>query len=746
MSGKRNDMKTNVRFCWIRSPRLAGILVLFASSVAILGQPAGQKQPYTTWRDFGGTADSMQYSALTQINKTNVSKLELAWTYLAPGRGGGSPFSPLIADNMMYVIGEGPAIVALDATTGKQLWSHVTDGAPTARGINYWESKDRSDRRLIFSADSYLQELDAISGVTIKTFGEDGRVNLREGLGRDPTNMGQVESHSPGQVFENLIILGSAPGELYDAPPGDLRAYDVLTGKTVWTFHTVPRPGEYGYDTYPPDAWIQGGGNNTWSEFSIDEKRGIAYFPLGSPTMDLYGADRVGADVFGNCLLALDARTGKRLWHFQTVHHDLWDYDLVAGPKLLTVRHDGKMVDIVAQAGKTGFLYVFNRVTGEPLWPIEERPVPKSDVPGEQSWPTQPYPTRPPPFGVQRFGADQINPYLSDSEKSRILDVMAKARNEGIFTPPTVGRTQIEIPGAHGSANWGSTAGDPATGMLYVRAWNGPDTRVLTEMRAPSQDGPPGLVLYSRICALCHGPDATNMPALANMKAELKADFIRDTVRHGQRQMPAMAEDVLPAQDLTTIIAYLTNPSGGRGTNQLVANLVNPVADGRGAGQPTRRARPTVRPPPPGQTRYMGPYGNPWKAANGMPVIAPPWTELVAYDLNEGTIKWRAPLGTFQAAVAQGITNTGSFLARNGPIVTAGGLIFVGSNGDRYVHAFDKDNGKIIWESKIDASPDGIPAVYQVGGRQYVAFYAAGGKQGYYIFALPKIDSKKNGG
>ena len=728
-------MNRKARRIWMRSLGLAGITILIGLA-AVLGQSTAKKQPYATWSDFGGNMDSMQYSALKQINKTNVSKLELAWTYVGPGRGGRFPFNPLIADGVMYVMGDGPALFALDATTGKQIWSHPVEGTPTSRGINYWEGKDGSDRRLIFSVDSYLQEVNARTGVTINTFGNDGRVNLREGLGRDPKTMGQVQSGSPGHVFENLIILGSAPGEIYTDPPGDLRAYDVLTGKTAWTFHTVPRPGEFGYDTWPPDAWKLAGGNNTWSEFAIDEKRGIAYFPLGSPTYDLYGADRIGADLFGNCLLALDARTGKRLWHFQAVHHDLWDYDLVTGPKLLTVRHNGKMVDIVAQPGKTGFLYVFDRVTGEPLWPIEERPVPKSDVPGEQSWPTQPYPTKPPPFGVQRFGADQINPYLDGAEKARILDVMAKARNEGIFTPPVVERTQISVPGAHGSGNWGAAAGDPATGMVYVRAWNGPDTRVLTERQPGSQGGgPPGLALYSRICAECHGPDRANMPAPANVKA----DFIKDTVRNGKLDMPPISEKVLSAQDLDAIIAYLANPTGG----------------GRGANQPPRNPRPPRPPPPPGQTRYWGPYGNPWTASNGMPVIAPPWSELVAYDLNEGTIKWRIPLGSIPGLAAQGIKNTGTVRPRNGPVVTAGGLIFIGSNGDGYIHAFDKDTGKVIWETEIEANPDGIPAVYEVGGRQYVAFYAAasGGNpmvikpskpeaQGYYVFALPNSDSK----
>ncbi len=734
-------MNRKARSASIHSLRPAGCLTLFAGLVAAFGQSTAQRAPYTTWSDFGGAKDSMQYSSLKQITKSNVGKLEQIWSYKAPGpRGFRLAFSPLVVDRVMYARGGDGAIVALDATTGKQIWSHPLDGAPTDRGFSYWESKDRSDRRLIFSVDSYLQEINALTGVTINTFGNDGRVNLREGLGRDVKNIGRVQSGSPGHVFENLIILGSSPGELYDSPPGDLRAYDVRTGKTVWTFHTIPHPGEYGYETWPKDAWKYAGGANTWSEFAIDEKRGIAYFPLGSPTYDIYGADRIGANLFGNCLLALDARTGKRIWHFQTVHHDLWDYDMVTGPKLLTVRHDGKMIDIVALPGKTGFLYVLDRVTGKPLWPVEERPVPKSDVPGEQSWPTQPFPTKPPPFGVQKFGVDQINPYLDESEKARIRDILLNARNEGMFTPPVVGRTQIEMPGGYGASNWGAAAGDPATGMLYVRAWSVPDTRVMTERpRSVAADPPPtsqgssGFALYSRICAECHGPDRANMPTPAN----IKADFIKDTVRQGNARMPPITERALSSQDLDTIIAYLANPASG----------------GREQGQPALPSGPPMSPPPPGQIRYWGPYGNPFTATNGMPAISPPWAELVAYDLNEGAIKWRTTLGTIPALAAQGIKNTGSVRPRNGPVVTAGGLIFVGSGGDGYVHAFDKDTGKILWEKEIEGNPDGIPAVYDVDGRQYLAFYAAGGPsdgvvtrvtkpeaQGYYVFALPTSD------
>src|SRR5437667_1225434 len=358
--------------------KLVKLWALPVAAVLVCGQSVLQKQPYTAWSDYGGAADSAQFSALKQINKGNVSKLELAWFYPAPGPSGRFAFSPLVVDNMMYVLKPEGIFMALDATTGKEIWTHQVEGTPNDRGINYWESKDRSDRRLILSADSYLQEINARTGVTINTFGNDGRVNLREGLNRDPKTIPNVQTGTPGRVFENLIILGSATSESFGAPPGYLRAYDVLTGKLVWTFHTVPSPGEFGYDTWPPEAYKYAGGTNTWGELSIDEKRGIAYFPLGSPTSDFYGGDRIGQNLFGNCILALDARTGKRLWHFQEVHHDLWDYDPTTAPKLLTVRHDGRTVDIVAQPTKFGLLYVFNRVTGAPLWPVEGRPVPKS--------------------------------------------------------------------------------------------------------------------------------------------------------------------------------------------------------------------------------------------------------------------------------------------------------------------------------------------------------------------------------
>jgi glucose dehydrogenase len=622
-----------------------GLAVLLAGMVVTHGAPAPEL--YTTWSDYGGSADSMQYSALKQINKNNVKKLELAFFYPAPGPSGRFAFSPLIVDDVMYVVGKDAAIVAVNAATGKEIWSHSLDGQPTNRGFNYWESKDRSERRIIFAAASYLQELNAKTGEAISTFGTHGVVNLRESLGRDPLPKGTVQSGSPGHVFENLIILGSAPGEGYDSPPGDIRAYDVLTGKLVWVFHTVPRPGEFGYDTWPPDAWKTAGGNNAWGELSIDTKRGIGYFPLGSPTFDLYGGDRLGDDLYGDCILALDLRTGKRLWHFQLVHHDLWDYDPPTGPKLLTVKHDGKTVDIVAQVGKVGMIYVFDRVTGEPLWPIEERPVPKSDVPGEQASPTQPFPTRPPPYSRLKFSPEDINPYLEPEERARLLAIMKDARNEGIYTPMSLTRQQISVPGELGGSNWGGAAGDPETGMLVVRSADQPG--------------------------------------------------FHEPLRPLEQQPAAMTP----------------------------------------------------------QPRYTGRLGSMFFAKNGLIAISPPWAELTAYDLNTGTIKWRAPLGVVPALAEKGVTNTGNNyrVHRNAPVITVGGLIFIATFADRTVRAFDKETGRVLWEKPMQANFAGIPSVYEVAGKQYVAFFGGSGEkpgpgniswvaadpgtQGYYVFTLP---------
>jgi quinoprotein glucose dehydrogenase len=693
-------------------------------------QSVEPKRPYTTWSDYAGSADSMQYSALDQIDATNVGALELVWSHKAPGPSGRFSFGPLIVDDVMYVVGKDNAVVALEAATGRQLWSTPLDETPTNRGFNYWESPDRADRRLIFAVRSHLRQIDARTGEWIRSFGKDGRVDLRDGIAR----AGNLQSGTPGRVFENLIILGSATGEGYGSAPGDLRAFDVRTGRLVWTFHTIPLPGEFGYDTWPPDAWKYVGGANTWGEISVDEKRGIVYFPTGSPTFDLYGGDRLGANLFGNCLLALDARTGKRLWHYQLVHHDLWDYDLVASPKLLTLRHKGRMVDAVAQATKTGMLYVFDRVSGEPIWPIEERPVPRSDVPGERSWPTQPFSSLP-PFSRQSFGADQLNPYVEASERETLKQRLLASRNEGVFTPPSLTREFIVVPSQHGGANFGAVAADPATGMVYVRTVDAPSIHQLSpwdpsairgEGETPAERG---LSVYAQACQTCHGdarPEGIRSLDRASVIAvkQLGEQRVTNTVRQGQGQMPAFPETRLSSGSLEALLTYLSDPTAAPG--------------------PARVPRPL--PLSTEQVRYTGPLGSTYRTQSGLPAIGPPWSRIVAYDLNEGTIEWAVPLGTVPELAAKGITDTGNAnrVHRNGLVVTAGGLVFVGTHGDRTVRAFAKDTGKILWERQLPAGPEGMPAVYQAGGRQFVAFFAStpqggasAGEQGYYVFALP---------
>ena len=480
------------------------------------------------WRDYAGGPDSSRFVAATQITKSNVKQLAVAWTYA----GGQTDFNPLVVRGIVYARGANNSFVALDAATGKEIWVHRGAEGFNGRGVNYWENKDGTDRRLIFSSNNFLQAINAVTGERISSFGAGGVVDLRAGLNRDPSTVNQ-QSRTPGRVFENLIILGSATNSEYTSAPGDIRAFDVRTGALVWTFHTVPRPGEFGYETWPADAWKTVGGANNWGEQSIDEKRGIVYVPTGSPKYNFYGGNRQGANLFGDCLLALDARTGKRLWHFQTVHHDIWDLDNNSAPQLTTIRRNGESIDVVAMASKTGYLYVFDRVTGQPIWPIEERPVPQgTTVPGEVLWPTQPFPTQPPPFSRQRFTVDDVNPYiLTADERETFKQRIAKARNDGPFTP--IGFDEvIHMPGNQGGSNWGSTAANPNDGSVYVIGFNVPTIiRLLRagEQRAGRRGSPPEVVKEGRYVTEGFGlfPTIVNPPYTTLTAYDLNAGTIK---------------------------------------------------------------------------------------------------------------------------------------------------------------------------------------------------------------------------
>jgi quinoprotein glucose dehydrogenase len=730
--------------CCVSSAVFLGAVVSHQSMVA------AEDKAHTTWSAYEGSVDSDQYSALKQINKSNVSQLQQAWFYSAAGAHR-FECSPIIVDGVMYVIGKNDNVVALDAATGREIWVH-DNGNPhmiSERGFTYWESKDRSDRRLFFATNNILHAVDARTGKSIESFGNQGDVDLREGLGRDIKSIREIESGTPGRIFENMLILGSTPGEEYGSPPGDLRALDVLTGKLVWTFHTIPHPGDMGYETWPKNAWKYVGGTNAWGGITIDEKRGIAYFPIGSPTYDFYGADREGADLYSDCLLALDARTGKYLWHFQIVHHDLWDYDLATAPKLVTVKQNGRVIDAVAAPGKTGFVYVFDRVTGKPVWPIEERPVPGSTMPGEHAWPTQPFPTAPPPFAVQSYTPDDVNPYIADpAERVRLHDLLLHARNEGLFTPPGL-ENVLQPAGNNGGANWGNAAVDPTTNVLYVQSKNAPAILKL-EAKRPRMEirGSPetkGQLLYIQNCQTCHTSQLTGqppaVPSLVDIVSRVGAERIRSVVTNGASPMPSFPD--LSGEDLDSLIAYLNTPGAAWVPPDIIAYL----------------SAPSIAPAPAAQdgsdaVKYWTGYGF-ITSKDGLSAVKPPWSTLTAYDMNQGTIKWQIPLGGVSELEAQGIKDTGGFFPQGGPAVTAGGLIFSGMESDFKMRAYDKDTGKVLWEHELPAAPHAEVAVYEAGGREYVVQAALpkpmGSRyesvpaseqqtQGYYVFALPKLD------
>ena len=711
---------------------LAGLLVcLFACN-----QEAPEK--YATWNIYGGTKDGIRYSTLQQIDTSNVHRLRVAWTY----RTGDADTlnksqmqcNPIIIDSVMYVTSPQLKLLALHAASGRLLWSY--DPRDTAsvntrmtfvlnnnRGVTYW-SDQKKDHRIFYTAGSHIHGIDARTGKLIGTFGEKGKVDLHEGLEAESTEM-FITATSPGIVYNDLLIMGSRVDEGPDAAPGHIRAYDVRSGQQRWIFHTIPKPGEFGYDTWEDSiAYKKIGGANSWAGFTLDEKRGMLFAPTGSASWDFFGGKRKGANLFANSLLALDAATGKRIWHFQFVHHDMWDMDLPTAPALVTIKQNGKNIDAVAQPTKTGFVFLFERETGRPVYPIEERAVTDTGyVAGEKPWPTQPFPTKPQPFARQSFTDAAINPLIPDTSRASIKKRLASYRTGRMFIPPSFEGTVI-FPGFDGGAEWGGPSFDPQSGLLYVNANEMP--WVLTMVPAkklPAKNESykdAAKRLYGQHCMSCHGRNlegSGNYPALLHLDKKYKQEEIRTVLENGRRMMPAFKQ--LSNEEKNALVAFLGNDRGS------LKKFFPP--------QPVD----TFRTMPYSTTGY-----NRFLTAEGYPAIEPPWGTLNAIDLNTGAIKWKVAIGEFPELKAKGIPVTGTE-NYGGPVTTAGGLVFLAATRDGMFRVFNKTTGKLLWEVKLPAPGFATPATYTIEGKQYVVIACGGGKLGtqsgdaYVAFALP---------
>jgi quinoprotein glucose dehydrogenase len=698
--------------------KLASLLSLLPLGACAFAQDAAQ----TNWFQMGATPGNSHYSALRQINRSNVAQLKVAWTY-DTGESDGLETTPLVIDGVLYGLTPTQKIFALNAATGKVIWkfdSTVPSAGPS-RGLSYWT--DGKDKRLFAGIANFVYALDPITGKVVPGFGHQGRIDLREDLGRDPEQQ-SIALTTPGVIYKDLLIVGDRTPETLPAPPGDIRAYDVRTGALRWSFHTIPHPGEPGYETWPPDAWKTAGAANNWAGMALDRERGIVYVPTGSAAPDFYGVARTGDDLYANTLLALDAATGRRLWHFQGVHHDIWDRDFPSAPTLVSVKRGGKTVPAIAQTTKQGLLFVFDRTSGKPLFPIEERRYPASNIPGETTSKTQPYPLQPEPFAPQTVTEDTLT-HRTPAAHAWAVQRLREIRNQGPYIPFGAGKDTLMTPSFEGGAEWGGPAFDPQTGILYINANNHASLGALVV----NTGGSPGRAIYLSQCSLCHGDHRQGsppaFPSLVGVTQRLSTDQITAVIHEGRGRMPAIP---IRGKYLSHLLTYLEMPS-------------DPPAPAK-----EEQAVPDSSPDPitPGSRYILTGYRR-FVDPEGYPATATPWGTLNAIDLTTGKYRWKIPLGQFPELVAKGMPDTGSE-NYGGPIVTAGGLLFIAAtNFDHKIRAFDKTTGKLLWEATLPFAGNATPVTYEAAGRQYVVIAAGGtslnpgGATGgvYVAFALP---------
>ena len=693
---------------------------------------------------YGGNKAGNRFSPLTQINVDNVKNLQLAWTYTAteqpdttkPFRTRETQCQPIVVDGILYGTSSNLELFAVNAATGQQIWRFEpmknNQKFNVNRGVMYWENGD--DKRILYSAGALLYAINATTGKPVTTFGDTGKIDLHEGvatanLGHDVSTL-SVSSTSPGVIYKNTVVMGSSVSEAGDAAPGHVRGFDVVTGKLKWVFHTIPQPGEFGYDTWPKDAYKKIGGANNWSGLVVDEKRGTVYFGTGSPASDFYGGEREGANLFSDCVMSLNAETGKMNWYFQTTHHDLWDRDEPCPPNLATVKHKGKMVDVVVQATKDGLVYVLDRDKGTSLFPVEERPVPTKGLPGEHPFPTQKFPLKPLPFAHQMFTEADITDLSPEAHAfvKKRFDEMPNPNNKYI-APDTAGTFAY---GYSGGAEWGGNAIDP-NGILYQNANDQPWELVMINMESLNKEMASlthGNGLYLQNCAGCHGADRKGspnvFPNLLNISARRNFDQINAIVKNGAGRMPSFAH--LSDDDRKSIINFLLDKE------------IKPARTAGGEHSidiPTAQEKKADFPYVP---RYINKVWKPVRDQDGYPGVKRPWGTLNAIDLNTGDYLWRVPLGEYPELAKKGVATTGTE-SYGGPCVTAGGLVFMAGTKDNKIRAFDRKNGKQLWEYQLPAGGFATPVTYEVKGKQYVAISvggARGGKPGgwYMAFAL----------
>ncbi len=679
------------------------------------------------WSEYLGGPDRNHYSSLDQITPENVAELTVAWEYHTLDTGQ-IQCNPIVVNGVLYGITASNGLFAVDAATGKELWKFWGGTGKSVfnnnRGITYWAG-NKHPARLMYSYGEWLYAVNAETGEKIPSFGEDGRVSLKAGLGESAADK-FVISTTPGTLFEDRIIMPLRVSEGADAAPGYIQAFNVITGKLDWVFHTIPRPGEFGHDTWPEDAWKNTdiGAANNWAGMAVDRKRGVIYVPTGSAGFDFYGGNRKGQNLFANSLLALDARTGKRKWHYQFVHHDIWDRDLPAPPNLLTLHKDGKKTDVVAQVTKSGHVFVFDRVTGKPVFPVDEVPVPASVMEGEETWPTQPVPRLPLPFARQQITGTDLNKYSADYDS-----VLATYRSaaKGSFVPLSRTPTLL-FPGADGGAEWGGAAVDKE-GIMYVNsnemAWlfSLSDTPKEDELSHLSQ----GEKTYITLCAACHGKDlkgnsVSGYPSVLNINTRMKRPEVLKLISNGKGMMPGFP--AISAAEKKAVIAFLY----GEEKTEVTAGNIKPAS-----------AKPYVPYKFNGYHKFLN--------NEGYPAISPPWGTLTAIDLNTGRHKWQIPLGEFKELTEKGISPTGTE-NYGGPVVTKSGLLFIAATQDGMFRAFDKNTGKLLWQTALPAAGFATPSTYEINGKQYIVIAAGGTKLGtkkgdsYVAFALPDSNQR----